>query len=75
MKSSKIGVTLKQSTRSCGINCPPKTIVLVRKPSVREVKRKPRCLKLKYKNEYKRKLIHLKFMKLTSMRDNVFCPL
>lgn len=71
MKSDKIGVTFKQATRSCGINCPPNILVLVKKPSIR----KPRCLKLKYRNEYKRRLIHLKFMKLTSMRDNVFCPL
>ena len=75
MNNNKIGVTLKQAKRSCGINCPPKILVLVKKPSIYEAKRKPRCLKLKYKNEYKRRLIHLKFMKLTSMRDNVFCPL
>mgnify|MGYP003628409427 CR=1 FL=1 len=72
MNNNKIGVTLKQAKRSCGINCPPKTIVLVGKPSICEAKRKPRCLKLKYKNEHFRNLITLEYKKLNLIQEQVF---
>lgn len=61
---NSVGVTLDQSIRSCGNNCPPK-------PQHRTM----RSEKLKYKNEYKRKLIQLEYMKLVSMQEQASCPL
>ncbi len=43
---SRIGVTLPQAKRSCGINGP----TLRHRKNFNHVKRTPRCLKLKYKN-------------------------
>ena len=65
-KNRSIGVTLSQSVRSCGNNCPPN---LELEGNAR------RSFKIRWRQEYKRYLIALKFMKLTSMQDKVFCPL
>ena len=46
-----------------GINCPPKE------------QKTFRALKIFYRNEYKRHLLHLKYIKLTLMQDKAFCPL
>ena len=42
---SRIGVTLPQAKRSCGINGP----TLTHRKNFNDVKRTPRCLKLKYR--------------------------
>lgn len=63
-----------------GMNCPPAQIfkqVIVsaypKKPSYKKFTARP--FKLKFREEYKRHLLSLKFVKLTSMQEQAFCPL
>lgn len=62
-----MGVTFNQKIRSCGNNCPPIIFGLISK--VR------RSFKIYLRDEYKRFLIPLKFMKLYQKRKQAFCPL
>ena len=64
--NGSIGVTLSQSVRSCGNNCPP---------NMELVGKARRSFKIRWRKEYKRYLIALKYMKLNSMQEQVFCPL